>query len=565
LTAIFFTVSSVFAYQIEFDPIPQLKGIQQWLRGESSLLNCLVTANPKDISQNLQTWIVWHAPGVSMAFLPLTAIGLPLGVAARTTAYILFVVGGIGCIKLVEAIGSDLRAKIIVSCLLSVYYLEIGCAFIFYAGDIIPWAVLPWLLLYTIYFCWQLDFPSKPFNHLLVHSSLLGLLLGGVYWLKYSGFLVSLGVATYIGIDLLFFKRNYPLRKRLILLGVFAVCTLFPVLLLTAIHRSLAGVNSAVEQFEAAIQSPSPYTRGFRLLVALLAAPGLGLFNSEIFAEKRLLMYANAIVENLFGLDISQKAEIFKTIVGLGGTLVIACFCLYCAKNIWDKKALTFWCCITGIPFLFIAYISQKTGINLLNFGIGRYSSSVLVITVFYIVTSYLHLIFNLQASKISKVLASLALMFFLLMPPLSSLADAATAANLRKDYVSGDNFLYMPLLSKHDVKSVVARINSVVTSPKDVVVFVKDNRDIRFSWWLEIKSRFLPLNEEAEGQETNRKITTSQDLRAILVLAKSIDRDEKRRLRIQKKFIQATTWTKFKDNRDDEVAIWFADLKAVK
>jgi len=130
IVTIFFTVISVSAYQIEFDPIPQIKGIQQWLRGESTLLNSLVTVNPKDISQNLQTWIVWHAPGVSMAFLPLTAIGLPLGVAARTTAYILFVSGGIGWLKLLDAIGSDWRVKMIVSCLLSVYYLEIGCSFI---------------------------------------------------------------------------------------------------------------------------------------------------------------------------------------------------------------------------------------------------------------------------------------------------------------------------------------------------------------------------------------------------------------------------------------------------
>jgi len=96
-----------------------MKGILQWLRGESSLLNSLVTVNPKDISQNLQTWIVWHALGVSIAFLPLTAIGLPLGVAARTTAYILFVSGGMGWLKRLDAIGSDFRVKMIVSCLLS--------------------------------------------------------------------------------------------------------------------------------------------------------------------------------------------------------------------------------------------------------------------------------------------------------------------------------------------------------------------------------------------------------------------------------------------------------------
>ena len=101
-----------------------------------------------------------------MAFLPLTAIGLPLGVAARTTAYILFVSGGIGWLKVLDAIGSDFRVKMIVSCLLSLYYLEIGCSFIFTAGDVIPWAVLLWLLVYTIYICSQLDLRTKFYNQL---------------------------------------------------------------------------------------------------------------------------------------------------------------------------------------------------------------------------------------------------------------------------------------------------------------------------------------------------------------------------------------------------------------
>jgi hypothetical protein len=562
IVTIFFTVISVSAYQIEFDPVPQMKGIQQWLRGESTLLNSLVTVNPKDISQNLQTWIVWHAPGVSIAYLPLTAIGLPLGVAARTTAYILFVSGGIGWLKLLDAIGSDWRVKMIVSCLLSLYYLEIGCSFIFTAGDVIPWAVLPWLLVYTIYICSQLDLGSKSYNHMLLHSALLGLLLGGVYWLKYSGFLVSVGVLTYIIINLLFFNKSHSLLKRLMILAICTVSTLLPVICLTLIHQSLAGVNSAVDQFQNAIPVPSPDTRGWRLLVSFLAAPGLALFNSEIFAANRLLMYTSIIVKNLFGLDISEKKDTLKTLVGLGGTLVVAWFFMYSAKNICDKKALTFWCCITLIPFVFIAYISNKAGVNLLIFGIGRYGSSFFILTVFYIITSYLHLISNLEESKVSKVVASLVLIFFLLMPPLSSIADAVEAMSLRKDYVTAENFLYVNLLSKKNVKSVVAKVNSAVKSPQDVVVLAKDSRDYRFSSWLEIKSRFLPL-DGVEEDGNNSKITSSQDLRVILVVSKIIDQDEKMMMRIKQRFVQATGWSRLSEDVDAEVSIWFSDLKA--
>jgi len=93
-------------------------------------------------------------------------------------------------------------------------------------------------------------------------------------------------------------------------------------------------------------------------------------------------------------------------------------------------------------------------------------------------------------------------------------------------------------------------------------VVLAKDSRDYRFSSWLEIKSRFLPLNGvEEEGE--NSKITSSQDLRVILVVSKLIEQDEKMMMRIKQRFVQTTGWTRLSENLDAEVSIWFADLKA--
>ena len=195
------------------------------------------------------------------SFVFLSWLSYSFSILTTEEPYILFVSGGIGWLKVLDAIGLDWRVKMIVSCLLSLYYLEIGCSFIFTAGDVIPWAVLPWLLVYTIYICSQLDLRSKSYNHVLLNSALLGLLLGGVYWLKYSGFLVAIGVLTYIIINLLFFNKSHSLLKRLMILAVCTVSTLLPVICLTVIHQSLAGVNTAVEQFENAIPVPSIYQR----------------------------------------------------------------------------------------------------------------------------------------------------------------------------------------------------------------------------------------------------------------------------------------------------------------
>jgi len=563
LSLFFFAIASVFPYRIEYDPIPQIKGISQWLSGESSLINSVVTVNPKDISQDIQTWIVWHAPGVTFAFLPLIALGLPLGIAVRTTAYFLFISGGLGWIKVIDTLTSDQKIKIIIAVLLSIYYIEIGSLLVCTAGDVIPWAVMPWVLLYAMYLCSILDSGNKFDSRFLVHAALLGLLLGGVYWLKYSAFLVSLGILAYLAVFLWFFSKQYTLKNRFILLTVCTIFTLLPVIGLSAIHHSLSGVNSAVDQFQAAISVASPSTRGIRFLLSLIAAPGLGLFNSEIFTQGRLLTFTSKIVKQLFTLDISQKTETFKIVVGLAGSLAASWFVVDCVrKNIYNKKLIILWGCLSAIPFIFIAYISYKTGINLLMAGIGRYSNPFFILTVFFVISSYLYWISNHEKSILSKIVLSIVLIFFVLLPPLNYIADWTEAIMLRKNYVTTENFLYVDILSKVNVKSVVSQINSAVKSPKDVVVLTKDTDELRFGSWLETRHRILTL-PIVDGEEAQGKITTAQDLRVILVVSKALEKNENQLALVKQRFAQSTGWTRLPENPDAEVSIWFSDLKA--
>ncbi|MCY7383669.1 MAG: hypothetical protein LH628_14015 [Microcoleus sp. CAN_BIN18] len=563
IVTVFFSIASVFPYRIEYDPIPQIKGISQWLSGESSLINSVVTVNPKDISQDIQTWIVWHAPGVTFAFLPLIALGLPLGIAVRTTAYFLFISGGLGWIKVIDTLTSDQKIKIIIAVLLSIYYIEIGSLLVCTAGDVIPWAVMPWVLLYAMYLCSILDSGNKFDSRFLVHAALLGLLLGGVYWLKYSAFLVSLGILAYLAVFLWFFSKQYTLKNRFILLTVCTIFTLLPVIGLSAIHHSLSGVNSAVDQFQAAISVASPSTRGIRFLLSLIAAPGLGLFNSEIFTQGRLLTFTSKIVKQLFTLDISQKTETFKIVVGLAGSLAASWFVVDCVrKNIYNKKLIILWGCLSAIPFIFIAYISYKTGINLLMAGIGRYSNPFFILTVFFVISSYLYWISNHEKSLLSKIVLSIVLIFFVLLPPLNYIADWTEAIILRKNYVTTENFLYVDILSKVNVKSVVSQMNSAVKSPKDVVVLTKDTDELRFGSWLETRHRILTL-PIVDGEEAQGKITTAQDLRVILVVSKALEKNENQLALVKQRFAQSTGWTRLPENPDAEVSIWFSDLKA--
>ena len=56
----------------------------------------------------------------------------------------------------------------------------------------------------------------------------------------------------------------------------------------------------------------------------------------------------------------------------------------------------------------------------------------------------------------------------------------------------------------------------------------------------------------------------TSQDLRVILVISKSLESDQDI-VRFNQKLPQATEWHRVSDIPDAEVSIWYSDLKAAE
>ena len=153
-------------------------------------------------------------------------------------------------------------------------------------------------------------------------------------------------------------------------------------------------------------------------------------------------------------------------------------------------------------------------------------------------------------------------MVFFILLPPLNYIADWAEAIILRRNYVTTENFLYVDILSKINVKSVVAQINSAVKSPKDVVVLTQNTDELRFGSWLEMRHRILTL-PIVDSEEAKSKITTAQDLRVILVVSNALEKNENQLALVKQRFAQSTGWTRLPENPDAEVSIWFSDLKA--
>ncbi len=551
-----FSIASTVPYQIVADPVPQIKGIYQWLNGETSFLNFYVNPDPNDLSQNIQTWHVWHAPGVSFVFFPLIALGLPLGIAARTTAYFLYCIGGWGWIKVAAYIPVCQKTKLTLSLLLILYYILMGSAFVL-GGDTIPFAIFPWLLLYAIRLTSQGELPTKLSTY-LGHCVIFGFLLGIMYWLKYSAFISCLGLLLYLAIYLLFLFDGYSLIKRLALVGSSTVSCLLPVLSLNIMHRIFSGFNTAVEQYEST-EFASSYTEGWGLFLSWIASFSLGVFNYETLAGRigYFLFISTDIKATLSSLSF-YYTEPFKFIIGIMMTILffVIVFLLK-AHNFYTKKIKLIWVCITVFPLILLAYLSHRVNYNFLLSSISRYTFPCFILSVTLLINSYFKNADNVAQPKYFKKILGFGFAVLIFLPQIShNVAHSVNNMLLRHNYISTDS-LWIPAFSRVNSKSVIEEINSRIQSSKDVILFALDAS--RGSESLAVKHRNLSFS-----LADRTPFHTSQDLRVIVVISKSLESDQDI-VRFNQKLPQATEWHRVSDIPDAEVSIWYSDLKAAK
>ncbi len=555
--SLLFSIASTVPYQIVADPVPQIKGIYQWLNGETSFLNFYVNPDPNDLSQNIQTWHVWHAPGVSFVFFPLIALGLPLGVAVRTTAYFLYCIAGWGWIKVANRIPVCQKTKLTLSLLLILYYITMGSAFVVYVGDTIPFAIFPWLLLYAIRLTSQGELPTKLSNY-LGHCVIFGFLLGIVYWLKYSAFISCLGLLLYLAIYLLFLFDGYSLIKRLSLVGASTASCLLPVLSLNVIHRIFSGFNTAVEQYEST-EFASSYTEGWGLLLSWIASFSLGVFNYETLAGR--IGYFLFISRDILQLLISQPYELvepFKMIIGCIITIVFfAIIFRLKTHKIYNKRINLIWVFITIFPLICLAYLTQGVGYNFLLSSISRYASLSFILSFTLLTNSYFKNTENIVKSKYLKQIISFGFAVLIFLPQVHALAHGSKSMLLRHNYISTTDLLWLPVLSRVNSKSVIEEINSRIQSSKDVILFALDDLSGGGAESLAVKHRNLSLSDD-----DRTPFHTSEDLRVILVISKSLESDQDI-VKFNQKLPQATEWHRVGDIPDAEVSIWYSDLKA--
>lgn len=569
LITLFFTISSVYPYQIQTDVAAQVKSVQQWLRGETNLFYSLNIANPQDLSQNLRCWILWWPPGVAIAFLPLIAIGLPLGLAVKLTAYGLFILGCIGWLRVAEKLQASFVSKVIFSLVLPLYCL--GHATTYSAsnlngGDILPFGIMPWVFLYTIHItCDSSNNSNTTYRYFLLNYSYLGVILGIIYWLKYAAFTGSLGILSYLLVCALFFQKQYSLPQRFGLVITATFFCILPFLLLGFINKTFAGIDSAITQINDAISAGTPNTRGIGLLFSLLGCQGLALFQT-VDLLMHIFIFSDKTIPVFSSYSTAQK-QLFIVTAGIPGTLVVSWLIFY-SRKIVNQQIFILACCVSFIPLVLLAYLSYKLNYNFLAGDASRLTSSFFLFTEILVISAYLDWFFKINKNS-SRVISYVIIILFLIAPNLFVVANFTKNSVLErigKEYITTENRLYVPSLSNTNVKSVVNQIDELVKDDKDVVVLATEY-GASYEAWLEIKHRTIPIFDwwaVTSKIRDAKTLTTSQDLRVVLVIPKYVEEDKERLLKTKQMFPQGRIWTPVENlsKSDTSVSLWFSDLK---
>lgn len=581
LTTLFFILWLNIPYSIQTDAAHQIKSIQQWLNGIATIPNSLVVPDPSDLSKDIQIWIAWWPPGISIFFTPLIAAGFSLGLAARLTSYLLVLVGCCGWIKVADLFQAHSFTKVALASILPLYAMGSSTHAIYTltTGDVIPLAIMPWLVVYTIYIILKLEnreFTQNRAGNL--HLTLVSFLLGSVYWLKYSAFLASLGlflflIVTYLKYQLKF--QSFSVRHYF-LTALLPVFFLIPLLILTVLNQKLSGSEIAVQQFESAGFN-SFGVRGIGIILTMLGTLGLAMFQSADWLNS--LVNNNPLFQVVVFDDPNQQKELMSLLVGVPGTL-LTLWLIWRTRKLYHKILLQLCLFTTVIPLLGLLYLSVKVKFNFLADPITRYSSAFIVPLEILFISSCFAVVFGSHDLRLGyttpprmplKIVVSIIFAFIFILPNAfildsffhfysSRIASSST-------YVTTTNQLFQPSLSSRNPRRIVNQIHSLITSPNDVFVIAPSDVPNYAERWLELNQRTLPLSLHGPlnvlANKANQELRTSQDLRVIIIASEADLKTQQQFAQLTGRFPQATTWTNVELPRHSRVSVWFSDIKA--
>ncbi len=246
-----------------YDPVVQLKALQQFQRGDSPAGHVWQRVDPTDLSRDLAEPVGWWPPSIPLLTHPLTSgLGLNFGSALRT---LVIVAGGLGVVgwALWLARFALPLPWLFTLCALLPWVRHASAAHFRFSGEILAFAVAPWIFLG----CARGLERIRDGHTGIGVPALIGLGLGLAYWVKYSAFVTVAAALLATGLLATRWLRSWrPALLPLLALALAAAAGPLALKLLHAAQGALDPVGRA-----------NPANLGPALALFFIGNPALGL------------------------------------------------------------------------------------------------------------------------------------------------------------------------------------------------------------------------------------------------------------------------------------------------
>ena len=480
------------------DPAWQLAGVRQFLAGQSPTPNTGRTPVATDFSTDRLEWVTWWAPGTAFLAAGPMRLGLSSGTAVRVITLVFLTAGAIGWARWIAAF--DLPSVVAFAMVALLPWMRRASAGVFeFSAETLVFGVAPWVLLAALA-------AARRAEHAACASIsfAVGLIVGLVYWLKYSWLLAAAGILAW-------FVMSSAGGRRARLAAVAGAAV--PVAALSVLNVTLGG-HANVATTTASFH-PSLIT-----WIAAAGAPSVMWFDLEAALRYALMNPSSPWISDtswplLFGLPgaLWFVSAVRRAQVGHAGALALA---------VW----------ISSIGLAILAWTLTPASVE------GRHLATAGLATLPLVVSLAIREWRGDVASR--RVSAAVVLIVYIVAP--AAYGVASVAGKIRRvpaNYQTGPAGVYNPLLSA----------DSIVSCRDALVRQLDAERD---TWYLtdpitalDLPGRAIVVHADFESMDALSAISyrTSRAGRILALLPPAFETNGKGAV-IRSSFPQAQEWT---------------------
>jgi len=535
----------------------QALSARQYLDHYTPMFASIRIADTRDLARDTIAPLTAWTPSWNALFLVAFKAGLPTGTAGRVLALLLSLAGALGWVRVVSIVGLRGAWRFAGIALASLYCLRTEAVTKTGAGDLLIYAVAPWLLAAAA--ALSVPLASGPRKRIVTRTVILCFALGLVYWLKYTGIFLSIAILIALLIEQFgTFSRARRLSS-LTLLVAYGAAFGAPAIALKIFNYSRSG--SDFIETSSHFSPPRTPERLFYFIqeTAFHAAP--------------VLFSAEPGIERLGGGGPTVRAWLLRA-PGLL-LLVLILYVMLRRPPSWIRN-ITLLC--AAVPLVIFPLLSFATGPHF-TIAIGRCTEPywiLLELMILKVLAERAPLAEGLALRRAwtgLAVVASVQLILFLWIP----FADAKEIRFIFNSpasrYETTAARLWNTDLSRYGTRDIVATIKSLVRSPNDLIVpAIYSDRGYATDTMLEfVGNRLLPLNVfplvKTHGVPgsyyyAEEPFRSSGPLRIILVAPDPYNRDDFRQNteRVMSRFPQVLHWERGPVDPNGRVWIWVGE-----